>query len=44
MRHDKESLNWAWRKRLPLIRQTEAAECGVACLAMIAGWYGHRSI
>ncbi|CAI2416311.1 RTX-I toxin determinant B [Serratia ficaria] len=42
MRHDKESLNWAWRKRLPLIRQTEAAECGVACLAMIAGWYGHR--
>lgn len=37
-----EGLNWGWRKRLPLIRQTESAECGVACLAMIAGWYGHR--
>lgn len=32
-----QGLNWGWRKRLPLIRQTESAECGVACLAMIAG-------
>ncbi|MDW5499262.1 peptidase domain-containing ABC transporter [Pseudomonas lundensis] len=37
-----EMINWSWRKRLPLIRQTESAECGVACLAMIAGWHGHR--
>ncbi|MGO4744928.1 peptidase domain-containing ABC transporter [Serratia quinivorans] len=37
-----EVINWAWRKRLPLIRQTESAECGVACLAMIAGWHGHQ--
>lgn len=37
-----EVINWGWRKRLPLIRQTESAECGVACLAMIAGWHGHR--
>ncbi|CAI2161177.1 RTX-I toxin determinant B [Serratia fonticola] len=37
-----ENLNFQWRRRLPLIRQTEAAECGVACLAMIAGWHGHR--
>ncbi|MFN2992202.1 peptidase domain-containing ABC transporter [Serratia plymuthica] len=37
-----EMINWGWRKRLPLIRQTESAECGVACLAMIAGWHGHR--
>ncbi|MGL4428355.1 MAG: peptidase domain-containing ABC transporter [Silvania sp.] len=37
-----ENLHFHWRPRLPLIRQTEAAECGVACLAMIAGWYGHR--
>jgi ATP-binding cassette, subfamily B, bacterial CvaB/MchF/RaxB len=28
--------------RLPLIRQTEAAECGLACLAMISSFYGHR--
>lgn len=28
--------------RLPLIRQTEAAECGLACLAMVATFHGHR--
>lgn len=28
--------------RLPLILQTEAAECGLACLAMIAGYHGHQ--
>ena len=27
-------------KRLAMVRQTEAAECGLACLAMIAGWHG----
>src|SRR5262249_59201772 len=27
--------------RLPAILQTEATECGVACLAMIAGYHGH---
>lgn len=37
-----ENLNFHWRRRLPLIRQTEAAECGVACLAMISGWHGHH--
>src|SRR4029077_426666 len=26
----------------PLILQTETAECGLACLAMIAARYGHR--
>ncbi len=26
----------------PLILQTEATECGLACLAMIAGHHGHR--
>ena len=29
-------------RRLPAILQTEAAECGLACLAMIAGHLGHR--
>lgn len=29
-------------RRLPLIRQSEASECGLACLAMIAGYYGHH--
>ncbi|KPC52554.1 peptidase domain-containing ABC transporter [Amantichitinum ursilacus] len=36
------ALNWRWRRRLPVIRQTEAAECGVACLAMVASWHGYR--
>jgi ATP-binding cassette subfamily B protein RaxB len=35
-------LNFSGRGRLPLILQTEAAECGLACLAMIAWYYGHR--
>ena len=30
------------RRNTPLILQTEVAECGLACLAMIAGRYGHR--
>lgn len=29
-----------WR-RLRLVRQTEASECGLACLAMVAGWHGY---
>lgn len=35
-----KSLNWSGRKRLPVIRQAESAECGLACLAMIASWHG----
>ena len=30
-------------RRLPMILQTEAAECGLACLAMVAAHHGHRS-
>jgi ATP-binding cassette subfamily B protein RaxB len=30
------------RRRTPLILQTETAECGLACLAMIVGRYGRR--
>jgi ATP-binding cassette subfamily B protein RaxB len=30
------------RRKTPLILQTEVAECGLACLAMIAGRYGYR--
>lgn len=26
-----------------MVLQTEAAECGLACLAMIAGWHGHHT-
>jgi ATP-binding cassette, subfamily B, bacterial CvaB/MchF/RaxB len=35
-------LNLRWTRRVPCVLQTEAAECGLACLAMIAGYYGHH--
>lgn len=34
-------LNLFSRRQLPLILQTEMAECGLACLAMIVGFHGH---
>lgn len=30
-------------RRLPVMLQTEAAECGLACLAMVASYYGHKT-
>jgi ATP-binding cassette, subfamily B, bacterial CvaB/MchF/RaxB len=35
-------LSFSGRGSLPLVRQTEAAECGLACLAMVASFHGHR--
>jgi ATP-binding cassette, subfamily B, bacterial CvaB/MchF/RaxB len=35
-------LNFTRHRRLPIIRQAEAAECGLACLAMIASYHGHE--
>jgi ATP-binding cassette, subfamily B, bacterial CvaB/MchF/RaxB len=34
-------LDFGGRRRLPSILQTEAAECGLACLAMVASHHGH---
>lgn len=28
------------RRRVPVVLQTEAAECGIACVAMVAGFHG----
>src|SRR5215203_5007799 len=36
-----DGLAMGWRRRLPALLQTEAAECGIACLAMIASYHGH---
>lgn len=33
-----------WRKRhLPVLLQTENAECGLACLAMVCSYWGHKT-
>lgn len=34
-------LNFARRRRLPVIQGAEAAECGLACIAMVARYHGH---
>ena len=34
-------LNFSRRRRLPLVLASEAAECGLACIAMIARYHGH---
>ncbi|MGF6534290.1 ATP-binding cassette subfamily B protein RaxB [Paraburkholderia sp. GAS206C] len=31
------------KKRVPLILQSEAAECGLACVAMVASYWGHQT-
>ena len=36
-----EQLNFSGRRRLPIILASEAAECGLACLAMVARYHGH---
>lgn len=35
-----QTLAFGFGRRLPLILQNEAAECGLACLAMVAGYHG----
>ncbi len=34
-------MNLLGRKKLPTVLQTEATECGIACLVMIARYHGH---
>jgi ATP-binding cassette subfamily B protein RaxB len=38
-----ERLNFGFSRRLPVLRQTEAAECGLVCLAMVASFHGLRT-
>ncbi|MBV4414025.1 peptidase domain-containing ABC transporter [Enterobacteriaceae bacterium YMB-R22] len=37
-----DKLNFSWRKKLPVIQQTQAAECGLTCVGMIANYFGHK--
>ena len=36
-------LQFSFGKKLPMVRQTEVAECGLACLAMIASYHGYKT-
>ncbi|MFA5625870.1 MAG: peptidase domain-containing ABC transporter [Thiohalomonadaceae bacterium] len=38
-----DKLSFGLRRKLPLILQTEATECGLACIAMVAGFHGLRT-
>ncbi|HBM7893951.1 TPA: peptidase domain-containing ABC transporter, partial [Acinetobacter baumannii] len=38
-----ERLSLGLGRTVPVILQTESSECGLACLAMIAGYYGYES-
>lgn len=38
-----DKLDFGWGPRLPMTLQTEAAECSLACLAMVAGYHGQLS-
>ena len=42
MRENLKLLNFGARK-LPIIRQNETTECGLACLAMVAGFHGFKT-
>ena len=37
-----EKLDLKFRRRVPVVHQTETSECGLACLAMICGHYGRN--
>jgi ATP-binding cassette subfamily B protein RaxB len=43
MENPRNLLKFSSLKRLPMILQTEAAECGLACLAMVTGFHGHKT-
>ncbi|HRE33154.1 MAG TPA: cysteine peptidase family C39 domain-containing protein, partial [Candidatus Berkiella sp.] len=42
MNNPLELLNFSGKRRLPIVLQTEMAECGLACLAMVASFHGHE--
>lgn len=43
MRDGLLSLSFLGGYSVPVLLQTEAAECGLACLAMVASYHGHRT-
>ena len=39
---DQNLLKFSMSRSVPLINQTEVAECGLASIAMVASYYGHQ--
>lgn len=37
------TLQFGFRRRVPVVLQSESAECGLACLVMIAAYHGHHT-
>lgn len=40
LRNALKRLNFGFRRQVPQVLQSEAAECGLACMAMVASYYG----
>ena len=38
-----DKLSLGFSRSMPLILQTEATECGLACIAMVAGYHRHHA-
>lgn len=38
-----ERISFGFGKKLPVVLQTEVAECGLACLTAVAGYHGYHS-
>lgn len=38
-----KNLKFGWGKQLPVLLQTEASECALACIAMVASYHGHET-
>jgi ATP-binding cassette, subfamily B, bacterial CvaB/MchF/RaxB len=36
------AIEWPWSSRVRPMLQSEAAECGLTCIAMVAAFHGHR--
>lgn len=43
MSHPLDLIQFSGRKRVVPLRQTEAAECGLAALAMVVGYHGYKT-
>lgn len=35
-------LRFSWQRKVPLVMQAEASECGIACLSMISAYFGNH--